>query len=191
MSYVHQLAEGAAPIHGTKINASLSHLSTKSYLQNQPVEIEANCQLEKSGLCQLHANFDPFAQSNDDHIEIDLAHQDLAEMNSFFQLDDGIKLKGFLSRSFATMNVHEGHLNGSLLADYRGLKIDIFGYAEKSKISAFFTNLVQKITVAETRPKKPGDRPQANFTAIRQPDMPIPRILLSGLSVAAKQIILH
>ncbi len=190
-TYIHRLhGKKDAPIRITHVNGAARNFSTRQGLGSSQTTFQVESQLERSGVSTITASFDLFANPNDDHLTVDLQHQPLAEMDPYFFNSDGVRLDGHLERATAMMRIRSGVLSGDLAARYHDLAVHYSKTAERSSISAFFSETAEKLTLKGEQPPQGVAAPAtAGFRVARIRGDSIINFLLSGLKPAAHDIL--
>jgi hypothetical protein len=113
-----------AVVSVSKIEASVGTWGTTPELSSKITQSRATGQLEKSGTFKLELATPMPAKSVHADISIELVHQDIADMNAFFERNDGVKLKGSLVTGKGISQIRGKKLRASIVAEYDGLNID-------------------------------------------------------------------
>jgi hypothetical protein len=152
------------------------------------VNAELKAKLLDSGLVNFKLNADLFSVQNEDKLEISVQHQNLSELDVFFDIEDGITLNGQINEIGAKVSLHQGMLKGDLWADYKDLAIEMSPTRQTSAFKAALTNLIQKIEIAKTKPEGSKPMPHAEVNYQRRPGQGVVNFILQGLKEAAFKI---
>jgi hypothetical protein len=194
LTYELKVRGKPADINVYDINGETNEFVTRAALlqkdDRHDLKMDATGRLEKSGSVHLKVAFDPFAEKNEDTIELEVDGQNMAELNPFFDREDGLDFKGVLEHTHAKLSLSQGRLIGLLRASYKDLDFDYRPTPDRAPIPTFLQNTIQSAMTAKTRPKEGEDNPpQAIVQAERLPREPITKLLIRGLKDAAKKIL--
>lgn len=189
LTYVLKIFGKEAKISVFDINGELSPLSTRGNLGPRYSNATVTARLENSGLVTLNLQADLFSVKNRDHLEIDLQHQPLNQLDPFFFVEDGISFHGDIHRIHAALDVNQGHLTGLLEAAYSGLSFHETETPDQGVIKTVVINILTGFKTAETKPSKGVRPPVAKVNYDRRPGQSVTNFILKGLKPAAFKVI--
>jgi hypothetical protein len=98
--------------------------------------------LESSGRFELGVQAMLFSEEPDVSVKLEIADQNLSELNHFFGPNDGIHLTGKLIRGRSEVQVLGEQLTSYVQALYRDFNVHVGKNKERGSLSAFFQNLL-------------------------------------------------
>ncbi len=177
-----------AILHVKDIQARVGELGTTPQLRDQKVHGQANGRLENSGGFVLTVETAPFSKVLKVDVDLQITEQNLADVSSFFQTTDGIRLAGKLHKGQSFIKVREKRLTGWVQVEYEGLDLEIEETKSRGKISAFSSNLINSIKLhRSTTGKKPTDQTRGT-ELIREPREALIHFILRGMKEGALRV---
>ncbi len=179
-TYHRKHLEKTGTLQISDINGSVGEISSKEEKRDQPVIAKVTAILEQSGKIDLKISPNLFSKEIHVDVLLGLSKLNLAEINRYFEPDDGIKLKGVITQSEAKVSVRGKSLHSEVMVDYYGLGIKFSKTSDRSSLTAIITNLL-----AGVKPMKDRGR-TANVN--RNPDEPLVGFILRGMKEAALKV---
>lgn len=178
-----------AQITVSEINTQISKFGTRKDLGPRFIVANLTGKVQKTGHLKFYLRADLFSVENEDRIDISIAHQSMADLDSFFVYEDGIEMKGEINDVHANVRINQGQLSGSLFANYHDLDLHMVPTPEAGKLKVSFENILQGLKVAKTKPDKHKPPPVAFIKYSRKPNDSIVEFILQGLKGAAFKVV--
>ncbi len=186
--YVRLRQPQNAIIRVSDIEGNVGPWGTTPDLHGQETRAHAKGRLEDSGSFTLSITMPVPSKPLHVDIELEIAGQNLSDINSFFEFDDGIKLRGTLVQGRGLTAIRGTKLKASVEAKYLGLGIEFEKTKERSAIAAFFSNLIQSIKID---PSSIGEKPSDQVRSVEiecEPGETIMQFILRGMKDAALKV---
>jgi hypothetical protein len=194
-TYALKVSKKSALLQVRSIDANTGPLVTRANLlippqtdSNTQVHLELSGTLERTGRLDIKVEFEPFARVNHDLVEIRVRDQNLSELNSFFLIEDGLRLSGTLDSGLARFRLTEGKLTGTLHTHYQNLDLNFSTDPRHGLLKTLIAKLVSQGFV-KTRPINKEDRAEVIVLEQRKPFQPITQFLLQGLKSGANAML--
>jgi len=186
--YVRLYKPKAAVVSVKKIEARVGKWGTTAELWQKVSVGRATGVLENSGRFRLDVATPMPAESQHADISLELARQDIGEMNAYFRISDSIKLAGDLVQVHSNIVIRGTKLKSSVQAKYFGLKMEFEKTINRSPAATFFSNLIRSIQM-DTSSMQETKLSQTRVAEIkRMPEETIMQFILRGLMDAAMMV---
>ncbi len=144
-TYVRVRHGKEAKLRVREIAATIGELGLHPSVRDQMAEAKVKAKLEDSGDVDLKIKALLFSEQPTVDVELAISQMKLAELNPYFQTDDGIRLGGELIRSQGIVSVRGQAATGRVSALYRDLSLQFVSNPDRSGLDAFFSNLVKTL----------------------------------------------
>ncbi len=178
--------KGSLEVSG--INAAAGPAGTSERLRNMDVAAGAEGLLEHSGRFKLQVRARLFAKAPDADIDLQIAGQDLAALNAFFEPSDGVRLKGALIEGRSSVAIRGAGLKASSYVRYKGLKVRIKKNGERSGLSAFFQTFLASVTIRKQNADSGNYDRTGEVGLERKPKETVISFALRGMKEAAMKV---
>lgn len=186
--YIREYPGRKGRIGVSRINAEIGLVGNSARLLDADVEGSASGVLEESGKFRLQVRAKLFSKAQDVDVNLRLDGQDLSKLNSFFQPNDGVQLKGLLMEGRASSEIRGARIKSAAYARYSGLSVKIKKTEERGAFSAFFQNLLASVTIGKQNVEG-GDYDRSGAAALeRKPKETIISFALRGMKEAGMQV---
>jgi hypothetical protein len=185
--YIRRFSRGDAAISVQKITASVGPIDTSNKTENTPTIGKATGQLESSGNFELNVSLPVFAPSQRIFVDLKIAGQRLTDFNAFFNLSDGILLKGILNNGHASVAIADGTQEAWVTAKYDHFDVFYEKYKYRTALTAFFSNLV-KLVKLDKSVMDEDIRGQTRGVSLKRRDESIFHFILRGMRDAALKV---
>jgi hypothetical protein len=169
-----------------------ARLLTPLYLGDGPadhkVEAELSARLAESGKVKLSLAVQPYGPSLDLRLALDVKNQELARLNSYFDVHEGIALAGTLVNGQARVHLEGRYLHAAVLALYRDFDVRFRQTKEMSELEAFFANLLRHVRMDEGNLEEPRWEQRRAVHLVRHPEESIVSYLLRGMKEASLKV---
>lgn len=186
--YVREHLSKKASIHINKISAHIETIGNTPEFKSKPSTAHLTATLEESGSINLTVSSLLFSKDLFVDIALQIDHQNLARMNPYFKINDGIILTGQLITAQSKVEVRKNILHSFVQAEYEGLNFKYEKNQERTAAVAFFSNLLiaAKLNLKNTR-AKPQD--QIKYIQLsRDPEKSLISFILVGMKEAALKV---
>ena len=170
---------GAIEIDG--IEAKIGAWGTLPDLRDRETSAEVKARLEESGKIDLAIQ--AFVNAPDPQVKVQLALSGfpLARVNGFFDPIEGVRLSGKLARAESQVVVEGKRLRASADLTYEGFDLKFLNNEKRSGLTAFFSNILADIKLAETQ----KTRKRRAIVAERQARESLVSFILRGMKEAS------
>ncbi|MGZ5074931.1 MAG: hypothetical protein ACXWBL_17440 [Usitatibacter sp.] len=138
---------GGAYLRVHAIEASGGPLGTDDRYRDQPLDAHADARLEESGAVNLTIAAKFFSDSPHADVDLHLDGLNLAEVNPYFRVEEGVVLSGKLLSSRSLVKVRGGSAVGDVTATFAGLGLKVHANRHRGGLSALLDNIGVKIKV--------------------------------------------
>jgi hypothetical protein len=136
------------------IDASCGPFGTRRELSGDSVTASAEARQGESARVKVVARLGLYEREKDDEIEIWGTDARLADINTMFVPEQGIRLSGRLKQGYAKLEVRDRKLDARMTLDYGGLEVSyLTGHKGRSGVGAFFKQLLAKVVVDKNKPR--------------------------------------
>lgn len=167
-------------LHGKASLLTLHKIQLQGNL-NPDVKVSSQFQLEKSGEILLDLRFPLRPGPLQAVVDVKIKDQNLADLNVFFETNDGVILKGRMLEGRGLVKVDGDKLRARVKAIYRDFNARLIKNKDQGVAEVFFTNL----GIALTTKKKNSSPQKEEVQTIRKPDESVVHFILTGLKEAA------
>jgi hypothetical protein len=172
------------------IDADCGTFGTKADISPEFVEMFANATQGESGKIRLKVRVGLFDQEKIDDIEIAAHDEKLADLDTFFTPDSGLKLGGFLRSGNAKIRVRKQRLTEQMMLDYQDLHVDFLAGKDRSKFKAFVDKEFAKAILHGRRSfDGSAGNPACEVSVTQGPVDGVFKFLIQGLKEGALQIV--
>ena len=126
----------------TDIQAEISDFGSRERFSPARVNFMAFAKLDHQGHAVLKGEFDLYAQDNHDLLNIKVDNQNLNVLNPLIFALENIALRGNVTAIETSLELHTGHLTGSLWAKYHDLNIEYKRGPENENSEVFIKNML-------------------------------------------------
>lgn len=127
------------------IQADIEGLGTIPALKAKIASAKLSGRLENSGEFRLAIATSLFTPGLSVDIDLRISDQNLADLNPYFEVNDGIKFTGSLQQSHASIAIREKNLKAEVAVKYLGLNLEFEKTPERGASETFFSNLAKSL----------------------------------------------
>ena len=172
----------------SRLNAAVGTAGSSARLRGADVEAGADGLLEGSGRFRLHVRAKLFPKAPDVDVNLRIAGQDLAKMNRFFEVNDGVDLHGLLIDGLASVAIRGAGLTSAAYVRYSGLGVKFEKNKDRGSPSAFFQNLLASVMTGKQNVKGGKYDRRGAASLARKPKETLVSFALRGMKEAAMKV---
>lgn len=140
-SYIRVIKGQSAKLQVHDINGKVGAFGTLPGYLEKNTEADMRARLEKSGSVDIHIATEVFSKPLKVFIALAIKEQNLADINPYFDSNDGISLDGKLLEGTGKVWVTGRTLKSEVWAKYEGLKVSFKQTRDRSSLVAFFMRI--------------------------------------------------
>ncbi|MDO8805030.1 MAG: DUF748 domain-containing protein [Elusimicrobiota bacterium] len=187
-TYVREHPGRKGSLEVSAINAAIGPVGTSERLRDKDVAASADGLLEHSGQFHLEIRAKIFAKVPDVDVKLQIAGQELAALNPFFEPNDGVKLHGKLLEGRSSAEIRGASLKASSYVRYRGLEVRIKKSEERGALAAFFQTFLASVTIRKQNADKGNFDRTGTVELERKPKETLISFTLRGMKEAAMKV---
>jgi len=187
-TYVQEHLGRKGSVNVSRINVVVGPVGSSDRRRNEDVEGSADGLFEGTGQFHLQVRAKIFEKVPNADVKLEIMGQDLANLNQFLSLNDGIRLKGMLIEGRSLVAIRGARLSSFVYARYRGLSVKIKKTEDRGALSAFFQNFLASITVGSQNVDGGNYDHTGKVDLKRKPKESLVSFTLRGMKEAAMKV---
>jgi hypothetical protein len=191
-TYIRKSTRGSKPrraiLQVKDISGTISRIGAPRPGGEANTVAEAAGRLEDSGRFDLKIVSDLFSSGLAVDLDLRICEQNLGDLSAFFMAEEGIRLKGVLKESHASVAIRERKLSAWVLAKYRDLGIQFHRIGSKGALAVFFTNLVTATQLNRTNIETLNKDQVRGVDLLRRTNETLIQFILRGMKDAALKV---
>lgn len=146
--------------------------------------------LENSGPFTLDVSSPLFLSPLQVDLHLVINQLDLSRLNSFFEVNDGIRFLGTLVKGVNTTRIRGNALTSTVQVDYYDLGIDFKKNQDRGPFRAFLENLVKSVKLKSTHPTAQVGEPVKTQHLVRESSETLLQFIFRGMKMGALAVIM-
>jgi hypothetical protein len=187
-TYHYNAPSGPALIRVHEIDAHGGPFGTGESSKDVAIDATADARLEGSGKVSLSVSAAFFADTPTCDVDLRLTGQNLAEMNSYFGVADGVELSGKLLDARGIAKIRGKRGEGDVTASFTGLGVHFRPNRKRGGLLAFFENLGAKVKVKGANFSDPRSAKERQVVTTRHERETVVSMVLRTLKEAALRV---
>lgn len=184
-TYVREHNGKLAPIHVTNIDIEVDKFGSTKEMRDKPIEGEVTALLEETGKVKIKVATYLFKTPLDTKVNLGLDQFDLSKMNTYFETNDGIKLKGQLVHADSEVVIKGDQLFSNVEAEYTKLDVEFKKNSERTALGAFFSTLLADLQMQSKNTDVEAKKQIQSAEIKREPQEAIIGFIFRGMKEAA------
>jgi hypothetical protein len=187
-TYRYNTPAGPALIRVHEVDARAGPFGTGESSKDLAIDATADARLQNSGKVSLSVSAAFFAETPTCDVDLRLTGQNLSEVNSYFDVEDGVQLSGKLIDARGIAKIRGKRGEGDVTASFAGLGVHFRPSRERGGLLAFFENLGAKVKMKGANFADPRSAKERQVVTTRHEGESVVGMVLRTLKEAALRV---
>jgi len=181
-TYVRTHSSISATLKIQEIHGEIGAWGTRVEESSHEIRASTRGVIENSGAFTLDVTSPVFLSPVQVDVHLVIQQLELSRLNSFFEVNDGIRFSGTLLKGVNSTRVRGNALTSTVQVGYYGLGIDF-----KKK---FWANLIKSLKLKPSHPVPSVGKPVKALHIVREPSETLLEFIFRGMKLGALDIVM-
>lgn len=176
-------------IKADHIDVNVEPFGSTPSLRNQLTNTHVKGNLEHSGKVEMVISHVLFSKKIQVDVTVKIVGQDLAALNSYFDVNDGIHMKGMFIKGQSRVSIRDRNLYCWIRATYKGLKVKFRKMPERNSTEVLFLNFLSSLKIKEKNTNRMSRNFKWRVDLQRKPQESLVSLILRGMGTGALSVV--